>query len=507
MKRTLLSLLLLVAAGCPQPPANGTQKCGPDPAHLCPDGYTCHYGYCFNNYPALGPDMAMGNIVLNGDAGADMSGGNTLLCHDGIKDGTETDVDCGGACSPCAVGKMCGLPTDCVTDLCTNQTCQGTCSDGIKDNNETDVDCGGGTCPACADGKMCLIGRDCKDKACPAGMCTAPSCTDGAQNGNETDIDCGGSCSPCGNGKGCIKGADCTSTVCSMGVCSAATCTDGTKNGTETDIDCGGNACPSCVNHKSCLVNTDCWSGTCDATMHCAGCPTTMAKVTAGSGYYCVDPQLASFQDYTNWLAQNPPLTSQPSGAICSWNTTLALASSDTNFAASHPLYPATVDWCDAQAYCLAHRKHLCGAIGGGSLAFNSSAATDATQSEWYNACSSGGANTYPYGNTYGPTTCDGHDNGGGTAYYVNVGSLTGCVTPTGIYDLSGNAYEWEDACNGTTGTNDLCHVRGGSYQSFSGDLACNAYLGPSGGVAVYDRGRSTIGNASAVAFRCCAGE
>ena len=34
---------------------------------------------------------------------------STPTCTDGVKNGTETDVDCGGACSPCADGKACAV--------------------------------------------------------------------------------------------------------------------------------------------------------------------------------------------------------------------------------------------------------------------------------------------------------------------------------------------------------------------------------------------------------------
>ena len=34
----------------------------------------------------------------------------------------------------------------------------------------------------------------------------------------------------------------------------------------------------------------------------------------------------------------------------------------------------------------------------------------NANISEWYNACSAGGALAYPYGNTYEPEACDGRD-------------------------------------------------------------------------------------------------
>lgn len=49
-------------------------------------------------------------------------------CNDGIQNGDETGVDCGGSCNPCISGP--------------------TCNDGIQNGNETGVDCGG-SCPPC----------------------------------------------------------------------------------------------------------------------------------------------------------------------------------------------------------------------------------------------------------------------------------------------------------------------------------------------------------------------
>ena len=39
-------------------------------------------------------------------------------CANGIKDGTETDVDCGGSCSRCADGRTCVDHDDCASALC-----------------------------------------------------------------------------------------------------------------------------------------------------------------------------------------------------------------------------------------------------------------------------------------------------------------------------------------------------------------------------------------------------
>lgn len=53
-----------------------------------------------------------------------------VTCTDGIQNGDETGVDCGGSeCAACA-----------------------TCDDGVQNGDETGVDCGGSACPACPEG-------------------------------------------------------------------------------------------------------------------------------------------------------------------------------------------------------------------------------------------------------------------------------------------------------------------------------------------------------------------
>jgi hypothetical protein len=51
-----------------------------------------------------------------------------------------------------------------------------TCTDGIKDGCETDVDCGGPTCPACPNGGGCAQNSDCQSGDCQSGVCMAPPC-------------------------------------------------------------------------------------------------------------------------------------------------------------------------------------------------------------------------------------------------------------------------------------------------------------------------------------------
>ncbi|NJL77198.1 MAG: T9SS type A sorting domain-containing protein [Saprospiraceae bacterium] len=55
---------------------------------------------------------------------------NCATCSDGVKNGDETGIDCGGiSCVPCQV--------------------EPNCQDGIQNGGETGVDCGGASCPAC----------------------------------------------------------------------------------------------------------------------------------------------------------------------------------------------------------------------------------------------------------------------------------------------------------------------------------------------------------------------
>jgi hypothetical protein len=131
----------------------------------------------------------------------------------------------------------------------------------VKNGKETDVDCGGGVCTKCVPGKVCSLGADCTSAVCKAGLCQAPTCSDATKNGTETGVDCGGgACATCPAGQGCGAGTDCQSGVCTGGVCQAPTCTDKAKNGAETDVDCGG-TCGGCAVGKVCAINSDCASG------------------------------------------------------------------------------------------------------------------------------------------------------------------------------------------------------------------------------------------------------
>jgi hypothetical protein len=99
----------------------------------------------------------------------------------------------------------------------------------VKNGSETDTDCGGSCTTKCADTKKCLVGADCVSLNCDgaAKTCTAAACNDVLKNGNETDVDCGGSCTTkCDESKKCLVNADCKSGVCDP-VAKACTLTTG----------------------------------------------------------------------------------------------------------------------------------------------------------------------------------------------------------------------------------------------------------------------------------------
>lgn len=102
------------------------------------------------------------------------------------------------------------------------------------------------------------------------------------------------------NGATCAAPAECCSAFCDPAgnVCAnAPTCTDAILNGTETGVDCGGAACvalgKTCADGLSCVAGSDCTSGYCDATNHCATqCKDNNSSCTTGTeccSTYC-DP-------------------------------------------------------------------------------------------------------------------------------------------------------------------------------------------------------------------------
>lgn len=226
----------------------------------------------------------------------------------------------------------------------------------------------------------------------------------------------------------------------------------------------------------------------------------SMVRVPAPDGTtYCIDSTEVTNSQYMEFLhskGSGPSGGSDTSGQDpqCSWNTayepqaSICAAQFD---AYARPDYPMVcIDWCDAFAFCKWAGKHLCGKIGGGGNSYLDYA--NATTSQWFNACSKGGTLVYPYGNTFDANACNGAPVSLNRT--VVVGSMPKCEGGyQGLFDLSGNVWEWEDSCEGASGSGDVCRVRGGSVNDFNQGLSCGSdYADP----------RSVAGGG--LGFRCC---
>jgi hypothetical protein len=73
--------------------------------------------------PGDGGGGAGAGVSVGGSAGSGGDPGVDLMCLDGIKGLGEIDVDCGGVCPPCGVGKTCIADTDCDSNACENNIC------------------------------------------------------------------------------------------------------------------------------------------------------------------------------------------------------------------------------------------------------------------------------------------------------------------------------------------------------------------------------------------------
>jgi formylglycine-generating enzyme required for sulfatase activity len=223
----------------------------------------------------------------------------------------------------------------------------------------------------------------------------------------------------------------------------------------------------------------------------------TMVPVRGG---YCIDSTEVTWRQYMKWaagiMATPAELANQPTECV-SWNMDVMPPPTQEcaePIGQDNDLQPVVcVDWCDAHMFCESVGKRLCGRISGEELLTKDYA--DPGLSQWDNACTSGGRNDYPYSGPYQPNTC--FAIGTGTGQPVAVGTKPGCQPSdpgyAGVFDLSGNVAEWENACTSSSGPGDRCLARGGSFADTKDGAACST-----NSPVVRDIKINTIG------FRCC---
>ena len=256
--------------------ASGGEFTNVDVVNFCVEFETCEDGIQNGEEEGIdcgGPDcepcifITCDDGIQNGDETGIDCGGSFCVpcftCFDGIQNGDEEGVDCGGSfCEPCITcidgiqnGDEEGI--DCGGSFC--EPCI-TCIDGIQNGDEEGIDCGGSFCEPCI---TCVDGIQNGDETgidCGGSFCVPCfTCFDGIQNGDEDGIDCGGSfCMPCitcedGIQNGDEEGVDCGGSNCEPCI----TCEDGIQNGDEDGIDCGGSLCMPCITCEDGIQNGD----------------------------------------------------------------------------------------------------------------------------------------------------------------------------------------------------------------------------------------------------------
>jgi hypothetical protein len=250
---------------CPK----GHALCG---SHCCPTGYTCHTHRGRKACACTSPKKVCSGTCIN----------------------PKTDPRHCGSC-----GKKCKSSETCGNGRCVahkTSPAAPTCSDGIRNGNETDVDCGGPTCPKCATGKTCASGTDCVSGVCTNGVCvTAPKVCSatvcGAQNG----------CPACANGQGCGTGADCSSGHCSGGVCvqcaAATDCPPAAAGSCQAAV-CTAGVCAFTADNANLPANTACTTGTC--TGGTPGHQNVADHTVCGAGLVCSGGQCVGCADATD---------------------------------------------------------------------------------------------------------------------------------------------------------------------------------------------------------------
>ncbi len=132
--------------------------------------------------------------------------------------------DGGGNCVECLTNDDCPDDEECNSSgSCVTESC----IDGLQNGAETDVDCGGGTCPTCPDGSTCGGSTDCTSGVCADGLCCDVACDGPCEACNSSGNE--GTCTPHPSGTDpetdCSGGEVCDGAGACMSPCGANSCT------------------------------------------------------------------------------------------------------------------------------------------------------------------------------------------------------------------------------------------------------------------------------------------
>lgn len=116
---------------CDDGTVNGQRTCAEDPQSpldgfwtACTGCVAPQQGGLLNPEPPWDAGTEAPTNPGSSDSGAHDAAASAPSCTDGQKNGTESDVDCGGGCGACAAGQMCIDASDCDADAsCTGGVC------------------------------------------------------------------------------------------------------------------------------------------------------------------------------------------------------------------------------------------------------------------------------------------------------------------------------------------------------------------------------------------------
>ncbi len=443
--------------------------------------------------PQGGSDMPAGAPATGGSAageagspvgaGGSAGSGNGGATTGGCEPGTQRPCSEDGFLGTCADGaEWCSESrtwSDCDIQPTTADTCEAgnddncngdpnegcPCLDGdTQDCGETDVGlCQLGTA-TCVDGQW----DDCVGAILPQPRnCTSPSdnnCDGSADNTIDDVCQCAQ-----GQRRTCGSHPEDGTGPCHAGSETCQIAPDSTSSTWPGCSDSVGPTAEQCDNQQ----DDDCDGATDGRDSDCCPQGGGVAMVWQ-PGNYCIDSVEVTRARYEAWLATSPSISTQPSYCLSTNETYLPDEScmageavfNDVSYG-NHP--QVCIGWCDANAYCQAMGKSLCGAVGGGYCDMD---LLGNTEKEWYMACSAQGTRTYPYGNTFQAAICNVSESWGENPRMTTPVQTRPDCQVNGIYDMVGNLREYT-ACCADDDQYALCETWGSTFDSLDEGVGC----------------------------------
>lgn len=90
-------------------------------------------------------------------------------CSPAVAEGAPCSAGGGHVCDSTGRCVECRNDSECTFGTCTDGTCE--CNDGIRNGGETDIDCGGSDCASCGAMNQCTLNSDCLGGICISMQC------------------------------------------------------------------------------------------------------------------------------------------------------------------------------------------------------------------------------------------------------------------------------------------------------------------------------------------------